>query len=72
MKKKTKKILYTIDWIAVILLLAGGINWGLIGFFGYNLVIDIFSNLSKFIYSLVGVSSIYIIGRSLMNQFMKK
>ena len=40
----------------------GGINWGLIGFFQFNLVdflFGSFSALSRIIYCLVGLASIY-------------
>ncbi|HEX9026133.1 MAG TPA: DUF378 domain-containing protein [Clostridium sp.] len=52
----------TLDTIALILVVIGGINWGLIGFFQFNLVGSLFGNVSmmtRIIYSLVGVASIY-------------
>lgn len=69
MKKKFNKKL---DWIAVILLLAGGLNWGLLGAFKFNLVESIFNNLSNWIYGLVGISTIWVSGRGLLGRFMKK
>jgi len=51
-----------LDTIALILVVIGGINWGLIGFFQFNLVGSLFGNVSmltRIIYSLVGVASIY-------------
>ena len=53
----------TIDLIALTLLVIGGLNWGLIGLFDYDLVAAIFgqmSTISRIIYSLVGLSAIYI------------
>lgn len=53
-----------LDTIALVLLIVGGINWGLIGFFQFNLVGSLlgdFSILTKIIYCLVGVSSLYAI-----------
>lgn len=53
------KTLYT---ITLILIVIGGINWGLIGFFQFNLVdflFGSFSILSRIIYALVGISSVY-------------
>lgn len=50
--------------IAMVLLIIGGINWGLIGLFGLDLVAVIFgdmSALSRLIYSLVGVSSVIVL-----------
>lgn len=51
-----------INYTALILIIIGGINWGLIGFFQYNLVDSIFgisSIISRIIYALVGLSAIY-------------
>jgi len=52
----------TIDIITSALLIIGGLNWGLVGFFGFDLVKAIFGDmtvLSRIIYILVGVSAIY-------------
>ena len=51
-----------IDKIALILIIIGAINWGLIGFFKFDLVAAIFgqmSVLSRIIYALVGISGIW-------------
>ncbi len=51
-----------IDKIALVLIIIGAINWGLIGFFGFNLVDTIFgemSILSRIIYALVGLSGLW-------------
>lgn len=43
----------------------GAINWGLIGFFNFNLVSSMFgagSVFSRIIYSLVGLCGLYLIG----------
>lgn len=53
-----------LDTIALILVIIGGLNWGLIGFFQYNLVDSLFgvaSMLSRIIYALVGLASLYAI-----------
>ncbi|HMA77368.1 MAG TPA: DUF378 domain-containing protein [Candidatus Krumholzibacteriaceae bacterium] len=58
------KKLNTVDWITLILVIIGGLNWLLVGLFGFNLVAEIFGDtsvISKIIYILVGLSSIYII-----------
>lgn len=50
------------DWTAMILLMIGGINWGLIGLFSFNLVGAIFgelSVLSRLIYIIVGIAALY-------------
>ena len=51
-----------IDTIALILVIIGAINWGLIGFFKFDLVAAIFgemSALSRIVYALVGVSGLW-------------
>ena len=58
------KKLNTIDWIALILLIVGGLNWGLVGFFSFDLVGALFgmmSILSRLIYILVGLSGLYLL-----------
>ena len=51
-----------LDKIALVLIIIGAINWGLIGLFQFNLVSAIFgemSVLSRIIYSLVGISGLW-------------
>ncbi len=51
-----------IDTIALVLIIIGAINWGLIGIFNFNLVDAIFgtmSVLSRIIYILVGISGLW-------------
>lgn len=51
-----------IDTIALILIIIGAINWGLIGFFNFNLVSAIFGEMSivsRIIYALVGISGLW-------------
>lgn len=58
------KNLSTLDMVALILVIIGGLNWGLHGFFDYNLVNSIFgegSFLTKLIYDLVGLSALYLV-----------
>lgn len=53
-----------IDTIALILVIIGAINWGLIGIFDFNLVDTIFgtmSAISRVIYTLVGISGLWCI-----------
>jgi uncharacterized protein len=54
----------TLDWIALVLVIVGGLNWGLIGLFGFNLVSTIFGSmawLEKTVYILVGLSAAYMV-----------
>ncbi|WP_349305027.1 DUF378 domain-containing protein [Marivita sp. GX14005] len=47
---------------ALILIIVGGLNWGLVGLFDFNLVSAIFgidSWLTNLIYILVGIAAIY-------------
>jgi len=53
----------TLDWIATLLVIIGGLNWGLIGLFDYDLVSAIFGTMttvSRTIFSLVGLSAVYL------------
>lgn len=52
----------TLDVIAAILLVVGGLNWGLVGILDFDLVATIFgpmSVLSRLVYSLVGLAAAY-------------
>ena len=51
-----------VDTIALVLIIIGALNWGLIGLFNFNLVDAIFgtmSLLSRIIYTLVGISGLW-------------
>ncbi len=50
--------------LALTITIIGAINWGLIGFFNFNLVSWLFGDmslLSRIIYSLVGICGLYLI-----------
>jgi uncharacterized membrane protein YuzA (DUF378 family) len=50
------------DVIVAALLVIGGLNWGLVGLFNFDLVATIFgdmSALSRIIYIVVGLSAVY-------------
>ena len=52
----------TIDVVAAVLLVVGGLNWGLVGFFNLDLVAALFgagSPLARVVYGLVGLSAVY-------------
>lgn len=52
------------DYCLLTLVIIGAINWGLIGFFQFDLVAFLFGNmswLSRIIYALVGISGLYLI-----------
>ena len=51
-----------IDKIALVLIIIGAINWGLVGLFNFNLVDTLFGVMSWFsriIYILVGISGLW-------------
>jgi len=53
---------HIVDLVAVILLLVGGLNWGLVGLFKFDLIASIFGEMSvvsRVIYVLVGLSAVY-------------
>jgi len=56
--------LNVVDWLAFVLVIVGGVNWGLVGFFKFDLVAQIFgdmSALSRVVYALVGLAALYLI-----------
>ena len=54
-----------LDMIALILAIVGGLNWGLIGLFRFDLVAWIFGGqeaiISRIIYTVIALSSIWCI-----------
>jgi uncharacterized membrane protein YuzA (DUF378 family) len=61
-----------LDTLALILTGVGGLNWGLVGLFRFDLVAAIFGGMqfgetnlaSRVIYTLVGVSAAYLLSRT--------
>jgi uncharacterized protein len=54
------------DKLAYVLAVIGGLNWGLVGLFQYNLVDSLFgveSGLSRVIYTLVGFAALFMLVR---------
>ncbi len=51
-----------LDYTVLILVIIGAINWGLIGFFGLDLVAFLFGSmsiLSRIIYAVIGICGLY-------------
>jgi uncharacterized membrane protein YuzA (DUF378 family) len=51
-----------IDVIAAILLVVGGLNWGLVGLLDFNLVTAVFGSgslLARLVFGLVGLAAVY-------------
>lgn len=58
------KNLSSIDWIALVLMIIGGLNLGLVGFFSYDLIASVFgdmSGLTRVIDGLVGLGALYML-----------
>ncbi|MDH5385213.1 MAG: DUF378 domain-containing protein [Candidatus Aminicenantes bacterium] len=54
--------LNVVDWIALVLVIVGGLNWALVGIFKFDLVAWIFGDMSvvsRIVYILVGVAAVY-------------
>jgi len=59
--RSRRSTLGTLAVIAMVLLIVGGLNWGLVGLFQFDLVAALFgemSVLSRIVYVLVGVSAL--------------
>ena len=54
-----------VNAIALLLIIIGGLNWGLVGAFEFNLVDALFgegSVLARIVYILVGLAALYKLG----------
>ena len=53
-----------LDYTLLTFVLIGAINWGLIGFFRFDLVAFLFGNMSwisRIVYGIVGISGLYLL-----------
>jgi uncharacterized membrane protein YuzA (DUF378 family) len=60
-----------VDWIALILLIVGGLNWAAVGLFNIDLVVALFgpmSILTRVVYILVGLSALYVLVMAAMRR----
>lgn len=52
-----------LDYVALALIIIGAINWGLIGFFQFDLVAALFGGMaswiSRIIYTVIGIAGLY-------------
>jgi hypothetical protein len=51
------------DWIAIVLVVVGGLNWGLVAALDFDLVATLFgdmSMLSRIVYGVVALAAIYL------------
>lgn len=52
-----------VDWLALVLVLVGALNWGLVGILEFDLVATLFGEMSlltRIIYAIVGIAALYI------------
>ena len=52
-----------LDYIGLIVVIIGAVNWGLIGFFRFDLIAVLFGDMSWFsriVYGLVGICGLYL------------
>lgn len=55
-------VMKNMELLAIVLLVIGGINWGLVGAFNYNLVTSLLgdgSTMTRAVYALVGLCALY-------------
>jgi hypothetical protein len=53
-----------LQYFALTIVVIGAVNWGLIGFFNWNLVASLFGSMSWFsriVYGLVGLCGLYLL-----------
>lgn len=64
-----------LDSIVLFLVIIGAVNWGLVGFFQFDLVAAIFGDMSMFsriIYAVIGICGLYSISFFTKDKFVKK
>ena len=57
------KSLNAIEWVVLVLVIVGGLNWGLVAAADFDLVATLFgdgSALSRIVYGLVGLSALWL------------
>lgn len=57
-----------LHWVALLLVIVGAVNWGLVGLFQFDLVAALFGGqtapLSRIVYTLVGLSGVVVAATS--------
>lgn len=62
MTSRAVNYLKIVDIVTGTLLILGGLNWGLVGFFGLDLVSAFFGSMSigsRIVYCLIGIAALY-------------
>lgn len=53
----------TLDWLCITFIIIGAINWGLVGFFNFDLITSVFGGslywIARIIFALVGLAGLY-------------
>lgn len=63
-----------VNWVALILVVVGGVNWGLVGLADFNLVTTIFGDgtvLTQVVYVLVAVAAVWMLVAEVMKSSEK-
>lgn len=53
-----------LDYTILLIVIVGAVNWGLVGFFKFDLIAFIFGDMSwisRIIYALVGIAGLYMV-----------
>lgn len=53
-----------LDYTILLIVIIGAVNWGLVGFFKFDLIAFIFGDMSwisRIIYALVGIAGLYMV-----------
>jgi uncharacterized membrane protein YuzA (DUF378 family) len=63
----------TVEWVALVLVVVGAINWGLVGLAQFDLVAALFGGqaapLSRIVYGLVGLSGVALLALRSRHEF---
>ena len=62
------KAFNAVDWVSLVLVCIGAINWGILGVFHHDLVSDLFGYmtiLARIVYVLVALSGVYLLATSI-------
>jgi uncharacterized protein len=62
-KERSMKRLSLLGWICQLIVIVGGINWGLIALFKFNLVTKIFGagKIENIVYIVVGAAAVFVL-----------
>jgi uncharacterized membrane protein YuzA (DUF378 family) len=61
------------DWVVMVLVVVGGLNWGLVGLLDFDLVVYLLGDmtmLTRGVYTLVGLAALWMLAMSLTKSEM--